>query len=186
VGSPIPLFLSLGADQSIALGEEIAITASTNVSLSELDTIVWQSEDGVLFCDICLTQNVQPLNTNDYQVLIIDENGCLREDTVRINVEKKRAVYLPNAFSPDGNGTNDRFTIFAGDSVLKIRSLRIYNRWGEAVFNAFDFLPNEERFGWDGFFNGAVVNPGVFVYWTEVVFIDGEVILFKGEVTVVK
>ncbi|MFT6021064.1 MAG: gliding motility-associated-like protein, partial [Saprospiraceae bacterium] len=181
----LPIFLDLGPDTTIQLGESIRINAQTNLPLSALDTVLWESEDGLLSCDFCLEQLVQPLFTNTYEVMLVDSNGCVREDVVIIEVRKSRDVYIPNAFSPNGDGVNDRFTLYAGAAVKNVRSLLIYDRWGAAVFKANDFLPSEERFGWDGFFRGKLVSPGVYVYWTEVAFLDGEVLLYKGEVVVV-
>ena len=71
-------------------------------------------------------------------VTYVDENGCEREDDILINVLKDREVYIPNAFSPNGDGVNDGFTVFAGSQVLRVKNLKIYNRWGEVVFENFN------------------------------------------------
>ncbi|MFK7810554.1 MAG: gliding motility-associated C-terminal domain-containing protein, partial [Saprospiraceae bacterium] len=186
VSSPPAITLDLGEDLTIDLGEAISITAVTNQTLQTLDTIIWQSQDDSLSCDFCLRQEVRPFDTNRYNILLVDENGCEREDDILVSVQKDRGVYIPNAFSPNGDGNNDWFTVFAGPQVVKIRSLKIFNRWGEQVFEAVDFFPNDELLGWNGNFKGEAVNPDVLVYWTEVEFIDGFVKLIKGDVTVMK
>ena len=101
-------------------------------------------------------------------------------------VLKNREVYIPNAFSPNGDGINDWLTVFASDQVKKVNQFLVYNRWGEVVFEAHNFLPNNLSVGWDGTFKGEPLNPSVLVYWAEVEFVDGLVILFKGDVTIVK
>lgn len=75
--------------------------------------------------------------------------------------------------------------IFSGKDVVGIRSFQIYNRWGENVFEVYDFLPNNPAYGWDGRFRGIPCNSAVFVWYAEVEFVDGEIILFKGDVTLV-
>ncbi|MCG8326972.1 MAG: gliding motility-associated C-terminal domain-containing protein, partial [Chitinophagales bacterium] len=161
------------------------IEALINLLPSELDTIIWESSE-LVPCPDCLIQTLKPDQTADYNILLVNEDGCVAEDNLRINVLKERAVYIPSAFSPNGDGVNDFFTIYAGPEVAQIRKLLIFDRWGASVFKAENFQPNEEQFGWDGFFRGEMLNPGVWTYWTEVEFIDGFVKLYKGDVTIIK
>ncbi|HQU60334.1 MAG TPA: gliding motility-associated C-terminal domain-containing protein, partial [Saprospiraceae bacterium] len=106
---------------------------------------------------------------------------------VRVYVDKRPNIFIPNAFSPNGDGANDVFLIFArSGSVAQVRSFYIFNRWGEQVFQAFGFPPNDPRYGWDGIFRGEPMNPAVFSYFAEIEFVDGSVELFKGDVQLVK
>jgi hypothetical protein len=70
--------------------------------------------------------------------------------------------------------------------VKQILSLQIYDRWGEQLFVNRNFLPDDPSVGWAGDFKGEFVNPGVFVWWAEVELIDGQKLLLKGDVTVVR
>ena len=117
---------------------------------------------------------------------MVNEDGCVAFDDVTIFVVKNRPVYIPNGISPNGDGINDGFTLFTGPAALQIQSLKIFNRWGGLVYIGKDLPPNEPSLGWDGTFKGQPVNPGVFVYLAEVAFIDGEVVEYKGDVTVVR
>ena len=117
---------------------------------------------------------------------MLDENDCIAEDEINVVVKNDFRVYIPNAFSPDNNGTNDRFTIFSDESVTKIRELRIYSRWGSQLYQVQDFLPNDPQYGWDGSYKGEQMNPGVYVYYTVVEFKDGNTKAFKGSVTLLK
>ena len=81
--------------------------------------------------------------------------------------------------------------INGGLGVEKINYFRIFNRWGEVVFAVesdagLDIQPNDPNFAWDGTFRGQTMNPGVFVYVAEIEFTDGEVILYQGDVTLIK
>ncbi|MCB0636446.1 MAG: gliding motility-associated C-terminal domain-containing protein, partial [Lewinella sp.] len=118
-------------------------------------------------------------------VSAINENGCIAGDTVRITVEKIRPLYVPTAFSPNGDGQNDRFTIYAGPEVVNIDQLRIFDRWGNMIFSREDFAPNDPNLGWDGFFEGRRVNSAVFVYLLKVTYVDGWQEMKTGEVMVV-
>jgi len=76
--------------------------------------------------------------------------------------------------------------INGGLGVEIIKSFSIYNRWGEVVFEARNFLPNDPTFGWDGTFRGKILNSAVFVYSAEVEFVDGETIRYDGDITLVR
>ncbi|MCC7466886.1 MAG: gliding motility-associated C-terminal domain-containing protein, partial [Saprospiraceae bacterium] len=130
-------------------------------------------------------QNFFPLQSWQLQVLVTDTSGCTGEDRLIIQVEKPYQVYIPNIFKPDGD-FNPVLYIFAGPDVESIESFQIFDRWGEAIVEHRNFLPNDPDYGWDGLFKGEKVNPGVFVYAASVRFIDGEIVLFKGDVTVVR
>jgi hypothetical protein len=67
-----------------------------------------------------------------------------------------------------------------------VESLQVYDRWGEKLFEAFDFPPNSQSVHWDGKFKGSIVNPGVYIYYAVVRFINGEKLLFKGDVTILR
>ena len=64
----------------------------------------------------------------------------------------------------------------------KIHVLKIYNRWGEQVFEQTDIQPNDYSVGWDGYFKGEKMNSAVFVYFAEIEFKDGRKIIYKGDV----
>ncbi|MEM7103047.1 MAG: gliding motility-associated C-terminal domain-containing protein, partial [Bacteroidota bacterium] len=70
--------------------------------------------------------------------------------------------------------------------VSQVRMFRIFDRWGEMVFEAQNFQPNNPVFGWNGMLKGKPLNPAVFVYFAEVEFVDGVSIMYKGDVTLVK
>ena len=76
--------------------------------------------------------------------------------------------------------------MYADRKVTNIKSLQIFDRWGELMFERFDFQPNKEPLGWDGRLNGRPLDPAVFTYWTEVEFFDGRTELFMGDVTLMK
>ncbi len=148
-----------------------------------LSGMVWQPA-GFDFVPMALRQTVRPLENTEFSVQIFDLRGCPASDRVFIRVDNFQ-IYVPNVIYP-GRFRNDAFTIFAGDGVEEIRLMRIYDRWGSLVFENRHFAPNELRSGWPGTYRGEEVNPGVFVWYAEILLRDGQVRLLKGDVTVVR
>ncbi len=185
INQPGELVVDLGDEfDEIKQGETVNLFAEVN--LLPVDTFIWETLDS-LSCYDCPDPSSRPLSTTTYRVTVINENGCSATDEITIIVEKPYEVYIPNAFSPDGDGINDRLVVFAGDDVAEVRSLQIYNRWGEPMYEIYNgFPPNDETFGWDGTHRGQVMNPGIYVYTVEVEFIDGNVELFYGDVLLVR
>ena len=183
-----PIIVELGTDITVELGESVTLQALYTVPADQLDTILWSPSE--LFpcpqmpCDIMEIFPTQ--QQTDVEVTVIDTNGCEGSDILALFVDKDRRIYIPNAFSPNGDGTNDIFMIYSDDDVLEIKSFLVFSRWGETVFEYYDFVPNNPAFGWDGKHRGEVLNPAVFAWFAEVEFIDGQTILFEGDVTLVR
>ena len=171
---------------TIGLGESTTLFAQVNIPESQISSITWTPGDS-LSCNDCLTPTAQPSQTTTYHLEVISEEGCLTTGQITLRVDRRPAIYIPNAFSPHNqDGTNDRFYIFSKPGyVKKVNSLMIFNRWGEQVYEIYDFPPNDPQFGWDGTHRGELLNPAVFVYWTEVELVDGTTLLLKGDVTLV-
>lgn len=184
VTEPPELIVEAGPDQFIELGFNTTAQAIPNFTPV---TFAWTPTD-FLSClnDDCSNVFLNPVNTTTYLVTITDQDGCIAIDDLTIHVIKNRPVYIPNVFSPNGDGINDGFTLFTGPAVAEIHRLRIFDRWGELVFEGKNFAPNNEALGWDGIFLGQPVNSGVFTYMADVLFIDGEFVQFKGDVSVVR
>lgn len=182
VTQPIELIVDAGPNQFIDLGFSTQINAVANY---DPVTFAWSPADS-LSCTDCPNPGVNAVNTTTYRVTVVNEAGCIGFDDITIYIVKNRPVYIPNAISPNGDGINDGFTLFTGPAVRGIQSLKVFNRWGGLVYIGKDFPPNEPSLGWDGTFKGQPVNSGVFVYLAEVEFIDGEVVEYKGDVTVVR
>lgn len=183
VVDPRQLVVQLPRDTILQLGCPIEIESFVNT----MDTLsyLW-SPDIYLDCIACPSVKVMPLNTTTYAVNVIDSNLCQASDTIQIIIEKPRQVYIPNAFSPNGDGTNDRFLIYGGKSVDTVFDFRVYDRWGATVFGQANFAPNDPAYGWDGSFKGEAMSNAVFIYVAKIKFVDGIVLLYRGDVTIIK
>ncbi len=102
-------------------------------------------------------------------------------------------VYIPNAFSPNDDGNNDVFAVYTTDAVVRIRSMQIFDRWGQLVFMGENFAPtlggsnsSIKQSGWDGTFRGQPAAQDVYVYLIDAEFADGTVQQYKGDVTLLR
>ncbi len=181
-----PLFeVNLGQDLVINLGESIQINPFYSLNPS---TFEWIYNMGEIPCDdICNTLEWAPPYSTEIQLVSTNNNGCIASDIMYVQVTPLRLVYIPNSFSPNGDGMNDYFTIYASlPNVLEIEELLIFNRWGELVFQKNNFEPNIDNLGWDGKFKGNVLNPSTFLYSAKIKFLDGKVKEYFGDITLLR
>ncbi len=183
VDQPAPIQIVLPMDTSIQLGCSLEIDAAINSTVPV--AIQWVPVID-LDCSTCEDPVASPLSDISYQLLVTDTFGCQAMDTLNIFVEKNYAVFIPNAFSPNGDGINDYFEIYAGKDVEKIISFSIFNRWGGVVFQKDNFLPEDFEGSWDGRFKNKELKPQVFVYMAKVAFVDGTEKVFSGDVSLFK
>lgn len=177
-----PLSIELGPDQEIKLGDSLQLNPITNFSV---ESFIWESSS-TLSIPTIFNATVRPLETTTYTLTVFDENGCSASDEITISVNRSEEVYVPNAFSPNRDGTNDVFRVFAGSSVQEIKDFQVYDRWGSQLFQQGPFAPNDFNAGWDGTSRGEELQAGVYLYFVEVVFIDGREAVFSGDVVLVR
>ncbi len=121
-----------------------------------------------------------PLETTEYRVEVIDSNYCINYDTVIVSVNKDVTMFVPSAFTPNGDGTNDRFQVI-NLAFHKLIEMRVFNRWGQQVCTTTD-----NRQGWDGTIDGTPQPAGVYQYIIRVALADGNVQIFKGDLTLLR
>ncbi len=195
---PVPqapvLSVSMIPEIKIDLGDSTDIHAilPPGYPLALIDTIIWQPLEGLKFAgtDIIslLNPNAKPFKTTDYTVRIRTFDECEATDRILIRVDNEPHIFIPNVFSPwDANNNNDVVLIFAdGDQVVQVNNFQIFDRWGAMVFYDHDFQPNDPKHGWNGYHLGKLQVPAVFVYYAEILLIDGRTLLYKGDVTLVR
>ena len=107
--------------------------------------------------------------------------------STRVTIKSCYTSFIPNAFSPNEDGENETFRIFPASDVTKIHTFQVFNRWGQLVFVANDFLPiDAESHAWDGKLKGRAVKPDVFVYYIEIETEKGEIFIQRGDVTLLR
>jgi gliding motility-associated-like protein len=163
---------------TISFGETVSLEVITN--LNGTVTYLWQPSTD-LSCSDCANPEFIGSNTTQYTVTSVNESGCSGSDNITINVVPDYTIYIPNAFTPNGDGINDTWKIFGNIAGLVELEVLIFDRWGEKLF-AGDLVNYE----WDGVHKGKLLNPGVYVWHVKTKFLDGYTKNFKGSLTLVK
>jgi gliding motility-associated-like protein len=153
--------VSLGDDKEILEGENITLTASSNYA-SIVEKYTWLPV-GTSTCDTCHRIDIKPIQSQSY-IVKIDAKGCLAMDTINIKLSNKDFMFIPNAFSPNGDSKNDTFRPFTSDIVEKIELFTIYDRWGNQVHEIKNANPNDDDTAWNGTHRGQDCNPNIYTY----------------------
>lgn len=170
----------------ILLGEEVTISGDY-INIDDNVTFNWYSRlDGEINCMDCQQINVIPLFDGYYYFAVFNALGCVALDSVYIRVAKDRSVFTPNIISANSDGSNDRFYLFGNPLGASGQFLKIYDRWGNLVFQTSDFILNDSDYGWDGTFKGRDVAQGVYTWVASVAYLDGYEQILKGDVTVIR
>jgi gliding motility-associated-like protein len=170
----------------VGLGTEVRLNPIITGALP-IDSILWTPKDYLKLSNEPLRPLVRPLDDKLYKLKVTDVNGCTGVAELLVELERNRNVYIPNVFSPNGDDKNDYFGTFAGVGVKNINFMRIYDRWGELLFQTQNLIPSgDPSAGWDGTFKGKAVQTGVYVYIAEVLFEDGAVLLYRGDITLAR
>ena len=164
------------------MGETLELTATTNFQPASL---VWAA-DSSLSCTSCPRPLANPIRTTRYRAVATDSTGCAVENSVLVAVKRENDLYVPNAFTPNGDGQNDVLSIHCGPSVALVRRFGLFDRWGEALLFFENVRPDDERLQWDGILGGRPLASAVYVYATELLYIDGTVALLSGDVTLLR
>ena len=180
---PDPIEVSLPDDMTIELGDDVALEALVK---NDHATIEWSTSDLDCTTADCLKVEFLPVGTQTISVTVTDSTSfCTATDKILINVLKTYKVYIPDAFSPNNDGVNDKLGIYGANSVARIKQFKVFDRYGALMYAENNFQPNDDSIGWDGSWKGKQLSTGVYVFFAEIEFIDGEVEIFKGDVTIV-
>ena len=179
LSSPNAPQAALETNISILAGETILL--DPQIELSDIDGFTWIPEEQVLDIDGTIASVSPETNTEFTFTYFLGE--CTFERSVLVEVIQVADIYIPNVFTPDGDGDNDFFYI-QSQSNAPIESMRIYDRWGNVMYEKIKPAANNETDGWNGRFNNQLVNPGVYVYTVKYQ-INGNIEIESGTVTVI-
>ena len=172
--------ITMGQGQTVLAGTALAIPIQTN----DATAIRWTPSTG-LSCADCFNPIATLYKTITYTAIAYNDIGCQSSSQITYRVVCNNSVlFLPNAFTPNGDGVNDFFYPM-GKGIEKVKRLAIFNRWGQKVFEAFDIPTGDEKVGWDGSFKGARQMPDMYVYFIEATCTTGEPVFLKGDVSLI-
>ncbi len=139
-----------------------------------------------LTCTNCPSPTATPKQNTQYIFTVTNGGGCVSSDSVTVFVIcNNDNVYIPNTFSPNGDGMNDVFFV-RGKGVFSIKSMRIFNRVGQLVLEKREFLPNDISAGWDGRVFGQKPVGDTYVYVIEVVCENSYIIKLQGNISIIQ
>ncbi len=178
---PVPV-VTVGLDVTLNIGKSTEIIPQIS---PDVTGVLWSPSSGIIQRNYPGI-TVKPIETTEYTILVKNEGGCFASDKLSVYVMCDNTnVFVPNTFSPNGDGVNDVFYP-RGSGVVNVKNFIIFNRWGEVVFQKANFNANNSSEGWDGSYKGKKVSPDVFVYTLEVVCANNQSLFFKGNVALIK
>ncbi|HMQ49099.1 MAG TPA: gliding motility-associated C-terminal domain-containing protein [Saprospiraceae bacterium] len=185
VPAPQTILTNLPESVEIRLGESTQVFVQVYNANGDY-TLSWMPQDTSISCLDCADPVFSPLQTTTYQLQIEDAEQCKATVPLLVIVDKRLVLYIPNVFSPNGDGQNDFFVVYGGPGIAHIKRLLIADRWGNLLFDRKDFPDSSDAFGWNGVFRGKDLGTGVYTYLLEVLMIDGRVEQFKGDVILMR
>jgi gliding motility-associated-like protein len=179
--NPIPT-VQLPAVLTIRTGTSVQLPAQYSNGVVSYN---WTHPE-TLNCFDCPQPVSTPKFDTKYAVDFVDVNGCRNQGEVQVVLFcDNDNVFVPNTFSPNGDGSNDVFYV-RGKGLNRVKSLRIFNRWGQVVFERRDFAVNDASAGWDGTYNGAKPKPDVYIYQLEIWCDNSTVVKFDGNIALIQ
>ena len=168
------------ATDTLPLGQSVQLTSTFGpFPQDSIVSYFWNPEVGIN-CVYCPNPIVTPyIEQNTYTLTLTYNSHCTASADVTILVQNQQMVFVPNSFTPNGDGNNDVFYIYG--SAIKTSTLQVFNRWGEQVFES-----TNQMFGWDGTYKGAQQQQGVYSYRVEVTFLDNTHVSKTGSITLLR
>jgi gliding motility-associated-like protein len=178
---PLPT-VTVGRDTTIMVGVSFPLRPAYSADITQYK---WSPSD-YLSCTNCPNPITTPLKGILYTITVTNSLGCTASDQQQISlICNSEGVFIPNTFTPNGDGVNDVFYP-RGQGIRAVRYLRIFNRWGQLVFERTNFNTDDRSAGWDGTYKGQKLPGDVFVYSAQAVCDNGQAVELKGTVMIVR
>ncbi len=187
IREPAPILVDLGETKEVGFGQNLRLLPVINGGVGAL-SFSWTPRDStILDCFDCRAPLATVTEQASLKLVVTDADGCTGEDIVTVYPQKDRPVFVPTGFTPNEDGNNDRLLVHAREDIpIRIRYFRVYDRWGELLFEANEITPNDEQAGWDGVFRGQPAQAGLYIWHIGVEFVDGNREEFSGSTTLIR
>ena len=183
--SPDELMVDAGIDLEILFGDSIKLEAIVTNAQGMVDYVWGEPYEGTLSCKECPNPYASPEFTIDYEIYVIDENGCFDTDLLRVFVNKPKLVAVPTGFTPNGDLINDELFV-RGMEGTTILDFQIFDRWGEMVYRKENFSVNDPTTGWNGEFRSKPMGSNVFVWYIVALHKDGTEEVLRGQTMLIR
>ena len=171
-----------GPNGQIKAGDSTLLEAVTNFAPIQVS---WEPAAGISDPDSLITF-AQPAQTTTYFIRAEDENGCEISESIVVEVDQTRSLFIPSAFTPNNDGRNDLLSVFGGEDVLAIKSFHVFDRWGSLIFQSNSIDLNNQGSGWDGTFRGQLMPAGTYIYFAEVIFLGNREGVVEGSINLIR
>lgn len=190
VGLPKTVIVEVDPNPVVELGADLNLSTG---SITNLNAIIqngpiinwlWTPATG-LSCTDCPSPQLTVAGNTTYNVVATNTYGCINRDDINIVAFcTDGQIFIPNSFTPDGNGLNDVFMF--GGKGFSVKNLRIFSRWGDLVFQKSNFRPNDVSSGWNGRIKDKPAIAGTYVFVAEVVCDNGTTYPYKGTINLLR
>jgi gliding motility-associated-like protein len=168
-----PLSINGGGDAILQLGDSLRRKAVANFLIRQIEwRVIGKTSDSSIRSPRSTETVLMPLFATRYLVIGSDSTGCTALDSFQIFIRALKSVNLADAFSPNSDGANDWFFPQTSKDVVQIKTFRVFNRWGEMVFERLNFEGNRPELGWNGIFKDALQPAEVYAWTLEAAFMD--------------
>ena len=185
VNEPEKFVINTINDTVLTFGGGVILPTWANYNVA---TYQWRGDSG-LSCFDCPAPFVIPPGTSTYIVEAVNEDGCSASDSVTLRVDRSDfPVFIPTGFTPNGDGKNDVFTIFAKSpgGIRQVVQFSVFNRWGNIIYNHSGGLSANGIVEWDGIGKLKPSPEGVYVFMLKVELIDHSIQYYSGSITLIR
>lgn len=186
IDQPEDFQISAGDDIEMNLGDYVILQGTSTLQFPNIKNIDW-SPTSSLNCSDCLQPSASPTSDTEYELIVTDMNGCTKADRVSVSVKILKGYTAPNVLYLNSTMGNNTFTIYSlFNSVRGIKSLKIFDRWGNNVFSVKNSLPDDISLGWNGLHGGRYAELGVYMWVAELEYIDNSLEIVAGDITILR
>ncbi len=186
INQPDQLEIEIGTNRVVDYGDSVQLFPNILNGVGDVSYQWTSSRIDQFSCDNCAFPTIENITESIFLTLeVVDENGCTDLVQITINARLQDFIDVPTGFTPNGDGSNDLLNVF-GKNGITVNDFKIFDRWGELVYQLEDFLTNDVTIGWDGTFRGDLAQSGVYVWTAEIENVDGTILTYHGQTNLIR
>ncbi|MEE9438554.1 MAG: gliding motility-associated C-terminal domain-containing protein [Saprospiraceae bacterium] len=178
-------FLEVDITEDIRLdfGDSLTVFADINFSSDSISSIIWSSN---VDCEGCTEFTIYPTNNQTIKLSVTDVNGCIVYEEISIKVDRPNPLPFPQIFSPNGDDVNDVFYMPMTKGIKSIDLIKIYDTWGNILYENTSIIPGDPNSGWKGDFKGQPAGQAVYSVLSVVTMMDDSKVNYLGTLTLIR